>query len=49
VRLFSVHYEACTQLANRTLQAIKAEGMKRVLRFNPHYNIAFLEDTDQCY
>ena len=39
----SVHYEACTHL-HRTLQAIKAEGMKAGVALNPHTNINLLED-----
>ncbi len=40
----SVHYEACTHL-HRTLQAIKAEGMKAGVAINPHTNVSLLEDT----
>ncbi|MCB0469783.1 MAG: ribulose-phosphate 3-epimerase [Flavobacteriaceae bacterium] len=40
----TVHYEACTHL-HRTLQAIKAEGMKAGVALNPHTNICLLEDT----
>ncbi len=40
----SVHYEACPHL-HRTLQAIKAEGMKAGVALNPHTNINVLEDT----
>tara|TARA_R110002033_G_scaffold141375_2_gene179927 strand:- start:6734 stop:7393 length:660 start_codon:yes stop_codon:yes gene_type:complete len=40
----TVHYEACTHL-HRTLQAIKAEGMKAGVALNPHTNISLLEDT----
>lgn len=40
----TVHYEACTHL-HRTLQAIKAEGMKAGVALNPHTNVSFLEDT----
>lgn len=40
----TVHYEACTHL-HRTLQAIKAEGMKAGVALNPHTNINLLEDT----
>ena len=40
----SVHYEACTHL-HRTLQAIKAEGMKAGVALNPHTNILLLEDV----
>src|SRR5690606_34975797 len=39
----NVHYEACTHL-HRTLQAIKAEGMKAGMALNPHTNINLLED-----
>ena len=39
-----MHYEACTHL-HRTLQAIKAEGMKAGVALNPHTNISLLEDT----
>lgn len=42
----SVHYEACTHL-HRTLQAIKAEGMKAGVAINPHTNVSLLEDTIQ--
>lgn len=40
----TVHYEACTHL-HRTLQAIKAAGMKTGVALNPHTNINLLEDT----
>jgi ribulose-phosphate 3-epimerase len=39
----TVHYEACTHL-HRTLQAIKAEGMKAGVAINPHTNVLLLED-----
>lgn len=39
----TVHYEACTHL-HRTLQAIKAEGMKAGVALNPHTNVNLLED-----
>ncbi len=39
-----VHYEACPHL-HRTLQAIKAEGMKAGVALNPHTNIDLLEDV----
>ena len=42
--ILSVHYEACTHL-HRTLQAIKAEGMKAGVAINPHTNIDLLEDV----
>ena len=41
--ILTVHYEACTHL-HRTLQAIKAEGMKAGVALNPHTNINVLED-----
>ena len=44
--ILTVHYEACTHL-HRTLQAIKAEGMKAGVALNPHTNISLLEDTIQ--
>jgi ribulose-phosphate 3-epimerase len=42
--ILTVHYEACTHL-HRTLQAIKAEGMKAGVALNPHTNVSLLEDT----
>lgn len=42
--ILTVHYEACTHL-HRTLQAIKAEGMKTGVALNPHTNVSLLEDT----
>ncbi|MDT0293321.1 ribulose-phosphate 3-epimerase [Mesonia ostreae] len=42
--ILSVHYEACTHL-HRTLQAIKAAGMKAGVAINPHTNVALLEDV----
>ncbi|MDO6758606.1 ribulose-phosphate 3-epimerase [Tamlana sp. 2_MG-2023] len=42
--ILTVHYEACTHL-HRTLQAIKAEGMKAGVALNPHTNINVLEDV----
>lgn len=44
--VLSVHYEACSHL-HRTLQAIKAEGMKAGVALNPHTSVALLEDTIQ--
>ncbi|MBF6640557.1 ribulose-phosphate 3-epimerase [Flavobacterium sp. J49] len=41
--ILTVHYEACTHL-HRTLQAIKAEGMRAGVALNPHTNVALLED-----
>ena len=42
--ILTVHYEACTHL-HRTLQAIKAEGMKAGVALNPHTNVNLIEDT----
>ncbi len=42
--ILTVHYEACNHL-HRTLQAIKAEGMKAGVALNPHTNIDLLEDV----
>jgi len=42
--VLTVHYEACTHL-HRTLQAIKAAGMKAGVALNPHTNVALLEDV----
>ena len=44
--VLTVHYEACTHL-HRTLQAIKAEGMKAGVALNPHTSIELLEDVIQ--
>ena len=44
--ILTVHYEACIHL-HRTLQAIKAEGMKAGVALNPHTPVAFLEDIIQ--
>src|SRR5690554_360974 len=41
--ILTVHYEASTHL-HRTLQEIKAEGMKAGVALNPHTNVAVLED-----
>lgn len=40
----TVHYEACTHL-HRSIQAIKAAGMKAGVAINPHTPIAHLEDV----
>jgi ribulose-phosphate 3-epimerase len=40
----TVHYEASTHL-HRTLQAIRAEGMKAGVAINPHTNVNLLEDV----
>lgn len=42
--VLTVHLEACTHL-HRTLQAIKAEGMKAGVALNPHTNVDLLEDV----
>jgi len=44
--ILTVHYEACPHL-HRTVQAIKAEGMKAGVSLNPHTPIAVLEDIIQ--
>ena len=44
--ILTVHYEACNHL-HRTLQSIKANGMKAGVSLNPHTNINVLEDTIQ--
>lgn len=41
--ILTVHYEACTHL-HRTLQAIKAEGMKAGVALNPHTPVSLLSD-----
>ena len=41
--ILTVHFEACTHL-HRTLQAIKATGMKAGVALNPHTPIDSLED-----
>jgi ribulose-phosphate 3-epimerase len=41
--VLSVHYEASTHL-HRTLQAIKAEGMKAGVAINPHTPVSVLKD-----
>ena len=42
--ILTVHFEACTHL-HRTLQAIKAAGMKAGVALNPHTNVNVLEDV----
>ena len=42
--ILTVHYEACTHL-HRTIQAIKATGMKAGVALNPHTSINNLKDT----
>ncbi len=44
--VLTVHYEACNHL-HRTLQSIKANGMKAGVSLNPHTNVNVLEDTIQ--
>lgn len=44
--ILTVHYEACTHL-HRTLQAIKAEGIKVGVALNPHTPVVLLEDIIQ--
>lgn len=41
--ILTVHYEACTHL-HRTVQAIKAAGMKAGVALNPHTPVSVLED-----
>ena len=41
--VLTVHFEACNHL-HRTLQAIKAAGMKAGVALNPHTNVNLLED-----
>lgn len=40
----TVHYEACTHL-HRTLQAIRAAGMKAGIALNPHTPVSLLENS----
>lgn len=42
--ILTVHYEACKHL-HRTLQAIKAEGMKTGVSLNPHTPISLLKEV----
>ncbi|RLD27290.1 MAG: ribulose-phosphate 3-epimerase [Bacteroidetes bacterium] len=42
--ILTVHYEACTHL-HRTLQAIKAEGMKAGVSLNPHTPVSLLKEV----
>jgi len=44
VQHLTVHYEACPHL-HRTLQAIKAEGMKAGVALNPHTPVQLLGDV----
>ena len=41
--ILTVHYEACTHL-HRTIQSIKANGLKAGVSLNPHTPVALLED-----
>lgn len=42
--VLTVHYEACTHL-HRTVQAIRAAGMKAGVALNPHTSVNLLEDV----
>ena len=42
--ILTVHYEACNHL-HRTLQSIKANGMKAGVAINPHTNVDLLQDV----
>jgi len=42
--ILTIHYEATTHL-HRTVQAIKAEGMKAGVALNPHTPVALLKDV----
>ena len=42
--VLTVHYEACTHL-HRTLQAIRAKGMKAGVALNPHTPVSLLKDV----
>ncbi len=44
--ILTVHYEACTHL-HRTLQQIKAHGMKAGVALNPHTPVNLLSDVIQ--
>ena len=44
--ILTVHYEACTHL-HRTLQVIKAAGMKAGVALNPHTPVSLLQDVIQ--
>lgn len=41
--ILTVHFETCSHL-HRTIQAIKAEGMKAGVSLNPHTNVNVLEN-----
>ena len=42
--ILTVHYETCTHL-HRTIQQIKAQGMKAGVSLNPHPPVSLLEDV----
>ncbi|MFT5859647.1 MAG: ribulose-phosphate 3-epimerase [Flavobacteriaceae bacterium] len=42
--VLTVHYEACPHL-HRTVQAIRAAGMKAGIALNPHTNVSLLENV----
>jgi ribulose-phosphate 3-epimerase len=42
--ILTVHYEACTHL-HRTIQQIKAAGMKAGVSLNPHTPVSVLQDV----
>ncbi|TAI46838.1 ribulose-phosphate 3-epimerase [Flagellimonas allohymeniacidonis] len=42
--VLTVHYETCNHL-NRTIQAIKGEGMKAGVAITPHTSVHLLEDS----
>ncbi|KAA3652167.1 MAG: ribulose-phosphate 3-epimerase [Bacteroidetes bacterium] len=44
--ILTVHYEACNHL-HRTIQAIKAAGMKAGVALNPHTAVSLLKDIIQ--
>jgi ribulose-phosphate 3-epimerase len=44
--ILTVHYEACNHL-HRTIQAIKAAGMKAGVALNPHTSVRLLADVIQ--
>ena len=44
--ILTVHYEACTHL-HRTLQVIKAAGMRAGVALNPHTPVSLLQDVIQ--